>query len=91
MRATSKRRQKSHSRGGIGNAAGAQGVEIVDIIASQFDVLLAVAAAQSVEGEVENVIGLVIRQTDFENGQALECPLYAGSAHIKLDSRIGLR
>ena len=59
------------SRGGIGNAAGAQGVEIVDIIASQFHVLHAVTTAQSVEGKVEDVIGLVIRQTDFENRQAL--------------------
>ena len=59
------------SRGGIGNALGAQGVEIVDIIASQFDVLQTLATAQRVKGEVENMIGFRIRETDFENTQAL--------------------
>ena len=57
--------------GGIGDALGAQSVEIIDIVASQFDVLQAIAVAQGVEGEVEDMIGFVIGQTDLENAEAL--------------------
>src|SRR5208283_2553456 len=45
------------SRGGIGDALGAKGVKIIDIVASQFDVLQAIAVTQGVEGDVEDVIG----------------------------------
>ena len=47
--------------GWIGDALGAQSVEIIDIIASQFDVLQTIAVAQGVEGEVEHMIGFGIR------------------------------
>ena len=48
-------------RGGIGNAAGAEGVEEDFVVAAQFDVLQTSAVAQGVVGEVEDVIGFVVR------------------------------
>ena len=57
-------------RGRIGNAAGAEGVEEDFVVAAQFEVLQAGAVAQGVVGEVQHVVGLVIRQMDLEQVQA---------------------
>src|SRR5262249_40817835 len=56
--------------GGIGNALGAEGVEEDSVVAAQLDVLQTVAVAQGVVGDVEHVIGLVVRQMDLEHMQA---------------------
>ena len=52
--------------GGVGDALGAQGVEIDLVVASQFEVLDAVAAGQDVEGDVEDVVGFVIGEMALE-------------------------
>ena len=49
----------------------AQGVEEVDVVAAQLDVFEVAALAQGVVGEVEDVIGLVIGQMDFEQFEVL--------------------
>ena len=49
---------------------GAEGVEEDGVVASQFDVLQAIAVAQGVVSDVENVIGLMIGQMDLEKMQA---------------------
>ena len=54
----------------IGDALGSQGVEIVDIVAAQFQVLQAIAVTQVVESDVQDVIGFGIGQADLEDGQA---------------------
>src|ERR1700676_1368241 len=56
-------------RGRIGNAGRTQGVEVNFVLATQLDVLLTGAVADRVVGEVENVIGLVVRQMNFEQVQ----------------------
>jgi hypothetical protein len=48
--------------GGIGNALSAEGIEKGGVVAAQLDVLETRAVAQSVHGEVEDVIGVGIRQ-----------------------------
>ncbi len=58
-------------RGRIGNAAGAEGVEIDFILATQFEVLQTGAVAQGVVGQVEDMIGLVVGQMDFEQVQVV--------------------
>ncbi len=58
-------------RGGIGNAACAESVEIVHVVAAQFDVLQAGSVAQGVVGEVEHVVGFVIGQVKLEQMQPL--------------------
>ena len=57
--------------GGVGDAAGAQGVEEDLVVAAQFDVLEAGAVAQGVVGDVEDVVGLVVGQVELEQVQAL--------------------
>src|ERR1044071_267183 len=52
--------------GGIGNALGVEGIEEVDVVAAQLDVLQTSAIAQRVEGDVENVIGFIIGQMNLE-------------------------
>ena len=54
----------------IGDALGTQRVEIVDIIAAQFNVLQAIAVTQGVESDVQDMIGFGIGQAKLENGQA---------------------
>ena len=54
---------------GVGNALGAEGIEKVDIVAAQFDVLQTIAVTQGVEGEVEHMIGFGIGQMNLENVQ----------------------
>jgi hypothetical protein len=51
---------------GIGDTLGSKGVEEVDVIAAKFDVLEAIAVAKGVVGEIENVIGFVVRHVDLE-------------------------
>ena len=58
-------------RGRIGNAVGAESVEEDLVVATQFDVLQAIAVAKGVVGEVEDVIRFVIRQMDLEQVQPL--------------------
>jgi hypothetical protein len=57
--------------GGIGNAASIEGVEVIFVVAEAVDVLQTSAAAQGVEGDVENVIGFVIGLMEFEQMQPL--------------------
>src|ERR1035438_10172263 len=57
-------------RGRVGYAAGAQGVQKVLVATAQFDVLQTSAVAQGVVGEVEHVIGFVVRQVQLEQVQA---------------------
>jgi hypothetical protein len=56
--------------GGIGSALGAEGVEKRGVVAAQFHVLETSAVAQGVDGEVENVIGIVIGELNLEHMQA---------------------
>ena len=58
-------------RGGIGNALGVEGVEEVDIVAAQLHVLETVAVTKGVIGEVEDVIGFMIRHVNDEQMQSL--------------------
>ena len=55
--------------GGIGNPAGAQGVEIDGVVAAQFDVLQASAVAQGIVSDVQDVIGYMVGQMDLEQRQ----------------------
>jgi hypothetical protein len=56
--------------GWIRDALSAKCVEVIDIVASQFDVLQTIAVAQGVGGEVEHVVGFGIEQTHLENSEA---------------------
>ena len=56
--------------GGIGDALGTEGIEEVDIVAAQFDVLQTIAATEGIEGDVEDMIGVGIGQMDLENAKA---------------------
>src|SRR5450755_346353 len=61
---------KVPGRRGIRNTTGAEGIEEHFVLAAQFQVLHAGTAAQGVEGQIENVIGLVIGEMDFQKVQA---------------------
>ena len=52
--------------GGVGDTLGPQGVEIVLVVAEQFQVLETGAADQDVVGEVEDMVGLVVGEVAFE-------------------------
>ena len=52
--------------GGVGDAFGAQGVEIDLVVAPQFEVLEPLAAGQEVEGDVQDVVGFVVGQVPLE-------------------------
>ena len=52
--------------GGVGDAVGAEGVEEDNVVASQLDVVETGAVAQGVVGEVEDVVGLVVGEVEFE-------------------------
>src|SRR5437899_12440808 len=52
--------------GRVGDAAGAKGIQEIDVVAAQLHVLEVAALAENVVGEVEYVIGLMIRQMDLE-------------------------
>jgi hypothetical protein len=51
---------------GIGDALSPEGVEEVDVIAAKFDVLEAIAIAEGVVGEVEDVVGFVVRHVNLQ-------------------------
>jgi hypothetical protein len=53
----------------VGNAASAQGVEEDLVIAPQFDVLEAGSFTKSVVGEVQDMIGFMEGEVDFEEMQ----------------------
>src|SRR5262249_17001072 len=55
------------SGGRVGNAAGTEGVEEVLLISAQLDVLQAGAIAQRIVGEVEDMVGFMVRQMDLED------------------------
>src|SRR5262249_34114652 len=55
----------------IRNAARADGIEEVDVVATHFDIFEVAAVAQRVVSDVENVIGLVIGEMDLEKLQSL--------------------
>ncbi len=59
------------SGGGIGDAACPESIEEGFIVAAEVDVLKAGAVAQSVVGDVEDVVGLVIGQMDFQEVETL--------------------
>jgi len=52
--------------GGIGDPHGAQGIEVDLVVASQFEMLELVSPGQDVEGDVQDVIGFMVRQVPFE-------------------------
>ena len=53
-------------RGRVGNSFGSQGVEVDLVIASQFEVLDPLAAGEDVEGDIQDVVGFVIRKVPLE-------------------------
>ena len=55
----------------VGDAAGAEGVEEVLVVAAEFHVLQAGAVTEGVVGDVEDVVGLVVGQVHLEEVQAL--------------------
>ena len=55
--------------GRVGNPPGAQGVHIDFVVAAKFQVFQACAAGQHVVGDVQHVVGLVIRQMHLEQFQ----------------------
>ena len=52
--------------GGVGDALGAQGVEIDLVVAPQFEVFDPLAAGEDVEGDVQDMVGFVIGQMPLE-------------------------
>ena len=52
--------------GGIGNPLGPQGIEVDLVVTSQFEMLELVSSGQDVEGDVQHVIGLMVRQVTLE-------------------------
>jgi hypothetical protein len=56
---------------GVGDAIGTKCVEEDDVVASQFDVVEAVAAADRVVGEVQDVVGLVVGEVELEQVEPL--------------------
>ena len=57
-------------RGGVGNAAGAQGVEVRLVAPQQFEVFQAGPSGQQVVGDVQHVVGIVIGQMDLQQAEA---------------------
>ena len=49
-------------RGRVGNSFGSQGIEVDLVVASQFEVLDSLAAGEDVEGNVQDVVGFVVRK-----------------------------
>jgi hypothetical protein len=52
--------------GGIGNALGSEGVEEVDIVAAEFNVLEAIAVTKGIVGQVKDVVGFMVRHMNLE-------------------------
>ena len=57
--------------GRVREATGAQGVEEDLVLAAEFQVLQTRAVAQGVVGEGQDVVGLVVREVEFEEVQAV--------------------
>jgi len=57
--------------GRVGNAGGAQRIEVGFVLPSQFQVLQASRIAQGVVGDVEHVVGFVVWQMELEQVQPL--------------------
>ncbi len=57
--------------GGVGDAVGAEGIQEDEVGAPQFDVVEAGAVAQRVVGEVQDVVGLVVREMEPEQAEPL--------------------
>ena len=53
--------------GGVGDALGAQGIEIDLVVASEFDVFDAFAAGEDVERDVQDVVGFVVGEMPLED------------------------
>ena len=53
-------------RGRIWDAPGAEGVQEMDVVTAQLDVLQTIAIAQGVVSQIEHMIGFVIRQMNLE-------------------------
>ena len=58
-------------RGRIGDPLGAQGIEVDLVVASQFEMLELVSPGQDVEGDVQHVVGLMVRQVPLEQVEAV--------------------
>lgn len=56
--------------GGVGDAARPEGIEEGSVVAAEFDVREAGAVAECVVGDVQDVVGLVIREVDFQEVEA---------------------
>ena len=52
--------------GGVGDALGAQGIEVDLVVAPQFEVFDPLAAGEDVEGDVQDMVGFVIGQMPLE-------------------------
>ena len=52
--------------GGVGDAVGAEGVEVDLVVAAEFEVLEAAAAGEEVVGDVQDVVDLVVGQVPLE-------------------------
>ena len=52
--------------GGIGDSVGSQGIEIDLVVATQFEVFDPFTAGEDVEGDVQDVVGFVIRKMDLK-------------------------
>ena len=59
--------------GRIGNRMRAEHVEMYGVFSSILDMFQCSAAAEKVVGNVQNVIGFVIGQFEFQDGHAIEC------------------
>ena len=69
--ASRNRRQKSPAVVGSGIRTAPEGVEIDLVVAEQLEVLDAPAAGEDVEGDVQDVVGLVIGEVPLEQVEAV--------------------
>ena len=58
-------------RGGVGNAPGAQRVEVAFVVAQEFQVFQARAARQEIVGDVQHMVRFVVGQMDLQHLQAV--------------------
>ena len=72
--ASSKRAAEIAGRGGVGDPAGAQGVEVDAFVAPQLQVFETGFVAKGVVGDVQDVVGLVVRGSDLEQAEVRRWP-----------------
>ena len=73
-------------RGGIGNAAGPQGVEVGLVAAEQFQVFQARSPGQQIVGDVQHVVGIVVGQMDFQQTEVtVDRPIETELPHQQVD------